>query len=246
MEAEIERDEHAQQFVILHNHVARDRTLSRRARGLLAELLSYPPSCKVSFETLLRGGPEKRDVLRAMLRELETAGYITRTKRRDGRGRWQHKLTVRETPKAPSTVEPDVSAGHVQGGFSAGGQTADGKGVDKNSKTETSKNEDLKMASRRAHSSGASANWTVNRVVRDVREAVAQVHGDREADELTDGDALGLFYTYVKSARPHDLVAYVVKILGDAPYLDTFLANVEAACTSCAQWESTCTCPVAA
>lgn len=247
MEAEIERDGHAQQFVILHNHVARDRTLTRRARGLLAELLSYPPSCKVSFESLLRGGPEKRDALRGMLRELETAGYITRTKRRGAQGRWQHKLTVRETPTEASAAEPDVSAGQVQNGFSTGGQSGDGQGVDKNVKTEPPKDEVQKMvqgrASRRAHASSASANWTVDRVCRDVREAIGQVHGEREAEELSDEVLLGFFYTYVKKARPRDLVAYVVKIIGDGPCLDTFMANVEAICIPCMHWESECKCP---
>ena len=69
MDYEIENDEHNQMFVVLHNRVARDRTLTRSARGLLAELLSYRAGT-ISFDTLLRNGSEKRTALRRMLREL--------------------------------------------------------------------------------------------------------------------------------------------------------------------------------
>lgn len=37
-----------------------------------------------------------------------------------------------------------------------------------------------------------------------------------------------------------------MSIIGDGPYLDTFMANVEAICIPCMQWESSCACPAAA
>lgn len=132
-DVEIERDEHSQRFVILHNHVARDKRMSRRARGLLAELLSYPPTCKVTSETLAEGGPEGRDAIRATLRELEDYGYITRTKKRDDHGRWQTIMKVRETPVDnpatgtgnPSPARPAgtrITPGRNQDGFSGAGK----------------------------------------------------------------------------------------------------------------------------
>jgi len=138
---EIENDEHNQMFVVLHNRVARDRTLTRSARGLLAELLSYRAGT-ISFDTLLRNGSEKRTALRRMLRELETAGYITRSKRRGERGRWENKMVVRETPTRGENqplvppAETHKTAGRVQGRFSTGGQSTGGEPDDKNEKTE--------------------------------------------------------------------------------------------------------------
>lgn len=173
--------------------------------------------------------------------------YVTREKHQDARGRWHTVMTVHDKPQsAPASAEGRVPAGGTEDGFPGPGKPGVGGLGAKDLKTVTENGEDQKMASRRAHSSGASANWTVDRVVRDVREAVALVHGDREADELSDGEVLGLFYVYVKEARPRDLVAYVVKIIGSAPYLETFTQNVEPACTRCMQWESNCKCPVSA
>ena len=109
----IERDPHSQQFVIVHNHVARDMRLKRDAKGLLVELLSLPPGWRVTVETLAEQGIEGRDAIRRMLRDLERTGYITRSRERDDAGRWRHRLIVRETPtrvspepENPSQVSP--------------------------------------------------------------------------------------------------------------------------------------------
>jgi hypothetical protein len=94
----IERDAHAQQFVIIANRVARDRRLHRSDRGLLVEILSLPPNTRISADTLADNGPEGRDAVRSMLRRLEAAGYVVRQKVQDDRGHWSTRLIVRETP----------------------------------------------------------------------------------------------------------------------------------------------------
>jgi hypothetical protein len=235
-------------FVQIANEAAQDRRLSLKARGILLYVLSLPPDRTFSAAWLEAQVPEGRESVRAGLAELERCGYFRRTKKRGERGHWVWDQVISDAPLTEEVSGEDGrdEADQSVRGFPADGNPADGKPSDKNVNTETLKHEDQKMASRRAHSSGASASWTVGRVVQDVREAVALVHGDREADELSDGEALGLFFTYVKEARPRDLVAYVVKILGSAPYLETFTSNVEAACTSCCQWESNCECPAKA
>ena len=98
------------------------------------------------------------------------------------------------------------------------------------------------MASRRARAKAASANLTINDAIGAVREAVAQTNGQQAADDLTPEECLGLFFTYVGTRRPRDLTAYLAKIFGDAPYLDTFLAGTEPACLRCQQWDSNCKC----
>jgi hypothetical protein len=58
----------------------RDTRLSRRARGLLVELVSYWDGYEVSLKTLAEGGTEGKDALNAAIRELETTGYLERTR----------------------------------------------------------------------------------------------------------------------------------------------------------------------
>lgn len=74
-------------FVQIPNAWMRDKRLSRRARGLLAELMTHEPGWKTSMEQLIAGGPEGRDAIRAAIKELENAGYLRRA-RTKSRGRF--------------------------------------------------------------------------------------------------------------------------------------------------------------
>jgi hypothetical protein len=94
----IERDVHSQQFVTVHNRVARDKRLHRSSRGLLIEILSLPPNTRVKFDTLAANGPEKRDALRTMIQELEKFGYVTIIRTRDKQGHFWTRYIFRETP----------------------------------------------------------------------------------------------------------------------------------------------------
>jgi len=102
------------------------------------------------------------------------------------------------------------------------------------------------LASRRARTaSRASANRDIPAIIRDVKAAVTQVDGEREAVILSDDEALGLYFSYVTpEARPkvHDLVAYMVRIIGDCNGIDGALSNSEDVCPSCVRYESDCQC----
>lgn len=65
-------------FTIVPNDWARDPSLSRRAKGLLVELLSHREGWEVSIESLRRSGTEGREAIRKTIIELETAGYLRR------------------------------------------------------------------------------------------------------------------------------------------------------------------------
>lgn len=62
--------------VRMPNAWARDERLSRRARGLLAELLSHQDGWKTSVDQLVSKGPEGRDAIHKALAELRALGYL--------------------------------------------------------------------------------------------------------------------------------------------------------------------------
>ena len=104
-------------FTLIPNDWLRDRRLSRRARGLLAELMSHRVGWLCSIASLTKTGPEGKDALRAAIHELEAAGYLERVEVRIG-GRFNevdYKLTM---PAA--TTE---GAKPANGGFTANGET---------------------------------------------------------------------------------------------------------------------------
>ncbi len=74
-------------YTIVPNTWVRDVRLSRKARGLLAELLSHAVGWSVSLEYLVASGAEGRDAVRSAIKELEDVGYLTRSRARDAAGR---------------------------------------------------------------------------------------------------------------------------------------------------------------
>ncbi|MGW3378418.1 hypothetical protein ACWDE4_41395, partial [Streptomyces hydrogenans] len=71
-------------FTQVFNAAARDRRLSRRARGLMVEIMSHSDGFVINEAALIAGGPEGRDAIRTALKELERYGYLHRVQGRDG------------------------------------------------------------------------------------------------------------------------------------------------------------------
>lgn len=76
----------ADRFVQVANSVVRNASLSRRARGLFAELASHVDGWSTSAEKLAELGPEGRDAIRAALAELESADLLARIRERRADG----------------------------------------------------------------------------------------------------------------------------------------------------------------
>lgn len=107
-------------YTTVFNHAVRDRRLSRRARGLLVELLSHQDGYGISLAALLRAGREGKAALTTALRELEAYAYLRRYRVRDERGRlgdtlfditdMPHGLTLTSPAPAPRHDDPGTSA----------------------------------------------------------------------------------------------------------------------------------------
>ncbi|MDQ0932423.1 helix-turn-helix domain-containing protein [Streptomyces turgidiscabies] len=78
---------HTTRFTVIGNHLAQHPELSLLAIGLAVHIQSLPAGARVDIKTLARKFPEGVDRIAAALRELETHGYLRRTRERvpDGR-----------------------------------------------------------------------------------------------------------------------------------------------------------------
>lgn len=115
-------------FTIIPNAWVRDPNLSRRARGLLAELLSHKEGWKVSTDSLWRAGPEGRDAVRKAVQELEDAGYLRREARVGESNKFDGLDYVLTDPD-------DVSAGETADGLSGPGFPSTGNPATGNART---------------------------------------------------------------------------------------------------------------
>lgn len=83
------RNKVEENFTVLRNSCIRDKELTWEARGVLHYLLSMPGDWQTSKADLIAQSPSAKDkVISRILKELETAGYIIRSKKQDKEGRW--------------------------------------------------------------------------------------------------------------------------------------------------------------
>ena len=97
-------------WTVIDNRTLNDATVSFRARGVLAHILSKPDNWRTSAAKLALHAPEGRDAIRTALNELEAAGYIERRKNRDTAGRWKQELIVYDRPCAKDCGETEPPA----------------------------------------------------------------------------------------------------------------------------------------
>ena len=81
------------------NTALQDHRLSFRARGLMAYLLSLPPSARINSSQLAERTKEGREAIRTALRELEEHGYLRRTKQRTDKGTFRPESVVCDDPE---------------------------------------------------------------------------------------------------------------------------------------------------
>ena len=74
-------------YPVMSNHHLRNKDLSLKAKGLLSQMLSLPEDWDFTLKGLSLINREQIDAIRAAVWELEQAGYIVRSRERDGQGR---------------------------------------------------------------------------------------------------------------------------------------------------------------
>jgi hypothetical protein len=104
-------------YVQINKQVFEDTRISWAAKGLMGYLLSKPDGWTVRFYDLVNHGPQKRNALQRVLKELARYGYMNRKRIRNEAGRFEYVTEVYELPvlveaKAAPTAEEegDVAA----------------------------------------------------------------------------------------------------------------------------------------
>lgn len=86
-------------FVTVHKRFIHDDNLSWKAKGILLYLLSRPDDWQVYETELNKHSSDGRDSLRTGIKELEQAGYIHRTRKRNEKGQLkEYEYQVFEQP----------------------------------------------------------------------------------------------------------------------------------------------------
>lgn len=86
-------------YTVMSNYHLRDKRLTLKAKGLLSQMLSLPEDWDYTLRGLSIINKESIDAIRTAVLELEDAGYITRKRGRDEKGKLGGiEYTIYETP----------------------------------------------------------------------------------------------------------------------------------------------------
>ena len=103
------RTEKTENFTIMANHHLRDMQLSLKARGLLSLMLSLPDDWDYSARGLACLCRDGVSSINSALKELEQAGYVARSLRRNSRGKIvDTEYTVYEVPLHTGRPQTDL------------------------------------------------------------------------------------------------------------------------------------------
>lgn len=96
-------------FTCIDNHLFEDKTLSMKAKGLLATILSLPDNWKYSVNGLASLFSDGRDAVNGAINELIKHGYITRTKITNKLGAFDgYQYDIYEKPQTESKKIADI------------------------------------------------------------------------------------------------------------------------------------------
>lgn len=92
----------------MNTKIFEDTNISLKAKGLLAQMLSFPDDWEYSINGLIAINKEGESAITAAIHELEKAGYLIRAEERDERGRFRYIYSVFDTPQKIEYEKPEV------------------------------------------------------------------------------------------------------------------------------------------
>ena len=108
------RIEKNRNYTVMSNYHLRDMSISLKAKGLLSQILSLPEGWDYTLSGLAHINREKIDAIREAIKELERAGYIVRSRARDGQGRLRGAdYVIYEQPQALPDEEEKQTDGQT-------------------------------------------------------------------------------------------------------------------------------------
>lgn len=118
-------------YVQIPNEWVRDKRLSRRARGLLAEITSHRAGWHITLRSLVANGPEGRDAIRSAINELRERGYLALVQNRGEGNKFAEVEYVLQDPAEAGDGKSVTGQGSGDG-FSGDGIAGDGESDPKN------------------------------------------------------------------------------------------------------------------
>jgi hypothetical protein len=100
---------HTSRFTVIGNHLAQHQELSGLAIGIAVHIQSLPTGAPVDIKTLSTRFPEGATRIASVLRELETHGYLRRTRERLSCGRMVTRTVSCNQPAARTPTHPDAA-----------------------------------------------------------------------------------------------------------------------------------------
>lgn len=101
-----ENTRHTTRFTVIGNHLTQHPELSLLAIGIGCHIQSLPTGARADIKTLAARFPEGATRIAAALRELETHGYLRRTRERTPAGRIVTRTTSCNQPHAHAPADP--------------------------------------------------------------------------------------------------------------------------------------------
>ncbi len=97
-----------QGFTVINNSILKDKSISLKARGLMATLLSLPDGWEFSVRGLAAILSDGRDAISAACKELESKGYLQRIQSKNSAGKWAgYDWILNDSPaEKPLTEKP--------------------------------------------------------------------------------------------------------------------------------------------
>ncbi|MFI6873131.1 helix-turn-helix domain-containing protein [Streptomyces sp. NPDC050400] len=106
---------HATRYTVIGNHLLQHRELSLTAIGLAGHIQSLPPGASITIKSLAARFPEGEVRIARALRELESHGYLSRTRQRLPSGQMVTHTTSYNNPGArPTRTAAAAAAGPTQ------------------------------------------------------------------------------------------------------------------------------------